>query len=288
MRLSDFYQQAIRLASQCDPRGRGRIFSYPDSRILYGHPDTKVKRILVGIDIEVAELLLADRLRQRQGLDLVLAHHPQGKAYASLSEVMRLQIDILRQVGVTKKVSAELLEERMREVERRILSQNHTRPEDAARILELPFICLHTPADNYAFCFVRNLLERKKPKKVQDILDILKEVPEYKEAVVGPRIILGNPRRPVGKILVEMTGGTEGSREVFDKLYKAGVRTLVSMHLSEEHFKKAREANLNAIIAGHISSDTLGLNLLLDRIQQKGGEEFDTISCSGFRRIKRK
>jgi putative NIF3 family GTP cyclohydrolase 1 type 2 len=60
------------------------------------------------------------------------------------------------------------------------------------------------------------------------------------------------------------------------------------MHLSEEHFKKAREANLNAIIAGHISSDTLGLNLLLDRIQQKGGEEFDTISCSGFRRIKRK
>lgn len=57
------------------------------------------------------------------------------------------------------------------------------------------------------------------------------------------------------------------------------------MHLSEEHLKKVREANLNVIIAGHISSDTLGLNLLLDRIEEK--EELEIIGCSGFKRIKR-
>jgi len=84
---------------------------------------------------------------------------------------------------------------------------------------------------------------------------------------------------------VEMTGGTEGSKDAYDKMYKTGVRTLVSMHLSEEHFKKVKDADLNVVIAGHISSDTLGLNLLLDRIEKE--EELKTINCSGFRRIRR-
>jgi putative NIF3 family GTP cyclohydrolase 1 type 2 len=132
------------------------------------------------------------------------------------------------------------------------------------------------------------LMEKERPKKVKDILDILMAIPEYKEASklhAGPRIILGSPKRPAGKILMEMTGGTEGSKDAFDKLYKAGVRTLISMHLSEEHFKKVKDANLNVVIAGHISSDNLGLNLLLDRIEKE--EPLLVIGCSGFRRIKR-
>jgi hypothetical protein len=39
------------------------------------------------------------------------------------------------------------------------------------------------------------------------------------------------------------------------------------------------------VIAGHISSDTLGLNLLLDRIEKE--EKLETICCSGFYRIRR-
>jgi putative NIF3 family GTP cyclohydrolase 1 type 2 len=132
------------------------------------------------------------------------------------------------------------------------------------------------------------LLQKQKPRTVQDIITILLEQPEYQEAVHtkgGPRIILGAPHRRVGKISVEMTGGTEGPRDVFDKMYKSGVRTLVCMHLSEEHFKKAKVANLNVVIAGHISSDNIGLNLLLDRIEEK--EPLQIIGCSGFRRVKR-
>jgi hypothetical protein len=39
------------------------------------------------------------------------------------------------------------------------------------------------------------------------------------------------------------------------------------------------------VIAGHISSDTLGLNLLLDEIEKE--EKLKIINCSGFRRIRR-
>lgn len=286
MKLSRLYNQIIKFGIDRDPRKKTSINSYPDTALLYGNPDTQIKRILVGIDIETGELLLADRIRQQQGLDLVISHHPEGKAWAALYEVMVLQINLLVKVGIPKRVAQELVNERKQEVERKILPNNHMRSVDAARLLDLPFMCVHTPADNHASSFIQRLMDKEKPKRVEDIIDILLDIPEYKDAVkdaFGPRIILGNPRRPAGKIFVEMTGGTEGSKEVFDKLYKVGIRTLIAMHLSEEHFKKVKDTNLNVVIAGHISSDTLGLNLLLDRIEKE--EKFQIIGCSGFRRI---
>jgi putative NIF3 family GTP cyclohydrolase 1 type 2 len=80
-----------------------------------------------------------------------------------------------------------------------------------------------------------------------------------------------------------MTGGTEGSKQAFKSLAGKGVRTLVSMHLSEEHFRKVKESDLNVVVTGHISSDTLGLNLLLDGIEKK--ERLEVVNCSGFRRF---
>jgi len=290
MKLGYLYNQVVRFGRDRDPRKKSVISSYPDTAILYGDRNTEIKKALIGVDIEVAELLLADKIRQGRGLDLVISHHPEGKAYAGLHEVMCLQVELLRQAGVSVKVARELVQERQREVARRILPQNHLRAVDAARLLDLPFMCVHTPADNHVSSFIKALLDKNKPKQVQDIVAILNQIPEYQEAArisAGPRIILGNPRRSAGKILMEMTGGTEGSKDAFDKLYKAGVRTLVSMHLSEEHFKKVKDANLNVVIAGHISSDTLGLNLLLDRIERTAKEKLEVISCSGFKRIRR-
>jgi len=294
MKLINFYNQVVHFGRLADPRKAKRaIKSFPDSAILFGDPGLEVKKIMVGIDIEVGDLLLADRIRQKEGLDLVIAHHPEGKAYVGLHEVMRLQIDLLTQAGVAQSSAARLVEERMAEVERRVMPQNHTRPVDAARLLNLPFMNMHTPADNHVYRYLEAIFKQKssQPRLVEDVVKVLNTIAEYQIARkfnTGPRIILGNPKRPVGKILFEMTGGTEGSKDVFDKLYKAGVRTLVSMHLSEEHFKKVKDANLNVVIAGHISSDTLGLNLLLDNIEKYAKQDFEVVACSGFTRIKRK
>ena len=288
MKLIDFYNKAVAFGREFDPRKNIKISHYADSAILYGNPETEVRKILVGIDMEVGELLLADKIRRDHGLDLVLAHHPEGKAWAGLSDVMQLQADLLVAAGISRKVAGELLEERMNEVSRRVLPNNHMRSVDAAKLLDIPFMCLHTPADNHVAHFIEKLLRLRKPDQVQDIVDILLEVPEYRDAakcLAGPRVTLGNPKRPVGKVLIEMTGGTEGPKEAYDKLYKAGIRTLVSMHLSEDNFKKVKDVNLNVVIAGHISSDTLGLNLLLDRIEKE--EKLSIIDCSGFRRVKR-
>ncbi len=288
MKLSEFYNLAVKYGIDKDPRKKNKIKSFSDTAILHGKSDAKVKSILAGIDIEVGELLLADKIRQERGLDLVLTHHPEGGAWARFYQVMKLQVDMFSNLGIPKDVAEQMIDVRMQEVQRRVMPNNHMRAVDVARLLDIPFMCCHTPADNHVFRFLQVLFAKTKPDAVKDIIDILMNIPEYRmadEDGAGPKIIAGSPSRGVGKIFVEMTGGTEGPREIYDKIYKKGIRTIVCMHLSEEHFKKVKDANLNVVIAGHISSDTLGLNLLLDRIEKEECLEF--IDCSGFRRVRR-
>lgn len=82
-----------------------------------------------------------------------------------------------------------------------------------------------------------------------------------------------------------MTGGTEGAKDIFESLANSGVGTIVGMHLSDDHRKEAEKRHINVVIAGHISSDNLGMNLLFDEVQRKG--KLNIIPCSGFWRFSR-
>ncbi len=259
---------------------------YADTRILNGDEGLDVKRVLVGIDIEVGEIMLADRLREKgEAVDLVISHHPEGRAYANFYEVMHMQADILNKFGVPINVAEDILSDRIKEVQRKVMPLNHTRAVDAARLLNIPFMCVHTPADNAVTAYLQQLIDNKKPDTMKDVLEILKEIPEYQDAAknnAGPNIMIGSKERRTGKIFVDMTGGTGGSKDAFEKLSQAGVGTIVAMHISEDHRKEAEKHHINVVIAGHIASDNLGMNLLLD-----GLTAIDAAGCSGFRRIKR-
>jgi len=261
---------------------------YSDTRILCGDPDNEVKRIMVGVDIEVGEVLLAERLGEKgQPVDLIMAHHPEGKALAALHDVMHLQEDIMARFGVPINVAESLMASRISEVKRGLMPVNHNRAIDAAKILGLSMMCAHTVADNQVTSYLQELFNREEPKTVGDLVKLLKDIPEYAEAVknsAGPEIILGSKERRAGKVLVDMTGGTSGSENSYEKLSQAGVGTIVGMHMSDKHRKEAEKHHLNVVIAGHISSDSLGMNLLLDGIEQKG---IDIIPCSGIIRHKR-
>ena len=70
---------------------------YSDSLILNVAEDKEIKKVLFGIDIESAEILLAKELGN---IDLIIAHHPRGKGLANLADVMNLQCDVLAKYGV--------------------------------------------------------------------------------------------------------------------------------------------------------------------------------------------
>jgi len=262
---------------------------YNDTRILFGKKDSQVKTALVGIDIEVGEVVLADRLKENgKKVDLLLSHHPEGAALAGFFNVMYMQVDILNRIGVPVNIAESLMSERIKEVERRVSPVNHMRAVDAARSLGIAFMTCHTPSDNCVTTYLQDLIDKKKPETLGDIIDVLKDIPEYKESAKQnspPKIIRGSSSSKAGRVFVDMTGGTEGSKAIFKRLSQAGVSTLVSMHLSEEHFKKAQEEHMNVIIAGHIASDNIGLNLMLDELQKKG--KLNILTCSGFRRFPR-
>jgi hypothetical protein len=95
---------------------RDSLFNpYCDTRILYGEPDREINTIMVGIDIETGELLLADRLGQKGSpVDLVMSHHPWGRSYADLYKVMHLQTDLLKGIGLLNEAADEMMGQRMR------------------------------------------------------------------------------------------------------------------------------------------------------------------------------
>jgi NIF3 (NGG1p interacting factor 3). len=121
------------------------------------------------------------------------------------------------------------------------------------------------------------------------VVKLLEEIPEYQKSIrngLPPKILSGSEDSRAGKIYVDMTGGTEGAKEIFEKQAAAGISTLVGMHFSEEALEMAKKANLNVIVAGHIASDTLGLNLLLDQVEKEMGEKLEIVGISGFERIR--
>jgi putative NIF3 family GTP cyclohydrolase 1 type 2 len=317
MKLSEFYKKAISTGIDNDPRGRDAVIKeleqakkryedlkprdreafdieslenpYSDSRILFGNGDEEIKSVMIGIDIDVGEILLADTLRNRDRMiDLLLSHHPGGGAFGNLFSVMNMQSEILQRFGVPINIAESLIEGRIKEVERRLMPANHSRSVDAARLLNFPFMCLHTPADNMVAKYLQDLFDDKKPYRLDDVIDLLRELSEFRNADkfnAGPGILLGSDKRKAGRIFVDMTGGTEGAKDIYKSLSLSGVNTIVGMHMSEDHRKEAEQHHMNVIIAGHIASDNLGMNLLLDHVL--GADNIAVTECSGFRRIAR-
>lgn len=313
MKIKEIFDLAINLGIEADFRGKDHIEKnlrkrkekyenlsaekkeifdlealsnpYMDSRIYNITEDKDVKKILAGIDIEGEELFLADKLGD---IDLVVAHHPEGKGLAWLSDVMDIQIDILNYYGVPINQAERVTKERISEVARSVNAANHDRAVDMARLLNINFMNSHTPCDNLAANFLKKEIEKNKPEYLEDIIKIIESIPEYKEAIkigAGPSLFVGSPDNRCGKIaLTEITGGTEGSEKMYEKMAQAGIGTIIGMHMSERNKKEAEANNINVVIAGHISSDSLGMNLFLDELEKQG---IEVIPCSGLIRVKR-
>jgi len=56
------------------------------------------------------------------------------------------------------------------------------------------------------------------------------------------------------------------------------------MHMAEDRKREAEKNHVNVVIAGHMSSDSLGMNLFLDELEKRG---IEVIPCSGLIRVSR-
>ena len=317
MTIQEIYDLALEMGMNADPRGlesvkkylqknkkryddlpekKRKYFDketltnpYSDTRIFSSNPRKEVKKIMAGIDANATEVLLADRLNEKGAkIDLVIGHHPEGSAFASLHEVMDLQIEVSAEAGIPIHLADALLRERMRDVERGIHPINHNQTIDTARLLDIPFMTLHTVWDNLGDNYMKSFLKGKEFDTVGDIMEAMMEIPEYQEAKrgkAGPIVVSGSHQSKAGKIALFFTGGTNPSKEWYMELAKAGVGTVIDMHIKEDALKELRKLHVNIINAGHMSSDSIGANIFFDEIEKRG---IGVVPCSGLIRVKRK
>ena len=316
MTLQQIYDLGIEMAKKADPRGPKEVENeltrlqykykelpekkkslfdkesltnpYSDSRILNGDPKTEVKTLLAGIDADASEVLLMDRLREKgEKIDLLLAHHPSGHALAGLYEVMEMQAEMFAQAGVPINVSYAMLQERMGEVHRKLSPVNHGQAIDAAKLLNVPLMSLHTVWDNLGNKFMQDYLVKKTFHTAGEVLDFVNELPEFIESTrgkAGPFLAAGSENNRAGKIAVSFTGGTSVSKELYAELAKAGVGTLVEMHVPEDTLTELKKLHINVIDTGHMAADSIGANLFLDELEKQG---IKVIPCSGLIRVRR-
>ncbi|KPJ61261.1 MAG: hypothetical protein AMJ46_02900 [Latescibacteria bacterium DG_63] len=317
MKLGDFYSKCVEHGIRADKRGRAHINRllkeeknkydklegfekecydverlrnpFTDCRILYGDRRTEVKCMMVGIDAHSDELLLANELRQNgKRVDLVLTHHPAGHATKRLPEVMDIQTEQWITFGVPPHLAESIIDGRKEWAIRQFLVRNSDAPVDIARVLDIPFMGVHTPADNWVASYMQKKIDRARRRTVGDVIDIILKEPEYQHHAklqAGPALICGKKESRCGRVYVDMTGGIMAGKSYLPELSQRGISTLVVMHIPDDAVDKAKEEKMNIIIAGHIASDTLGMNLLLDQVLPRN---IEVIEVSGFRRFHRK
>lgn len=320
MKLHTFFKRAVEIGIDADPRGKVAINKmlkkqkekmstlkgddkeffdeertwnpFPDCRIINGDGKEDVKTIMVGIDIETQEMLLLDRLREKgEKIDAVFIHHPEGRALADLEKIMPLQVDLLAGVGVPVNHSEAQLRPRMDRIWRAIHADNLFRTERTAELLDIPAFCCHTITDNLVWRFIEKTICAKEYDCLQDIVNALHKLPEYKYYAKkgNPAIIVnGSPNSRPGKVVAtEFTGGTNGPEEFLESQSRAGVGTILSMHVTEKTLEEAKKHHVNMIQCSHMASDAMGINLLLDKLE-KEEKKLKTVDVSGFIRVKRK
>lgn len=319
MKLRALYKRTIEIGIEADPREKSLIQKtlkkqadrlkkldgdekdffdeertwnpYSDSRILHGTGNEEVRSVMVGIDIETPEILLADRLREKgHSIDAIMIHHPEGRALTELNMVMPIMTDVYHGVGVPVNQTEFLMKPRMDRIWRALHADNFLRTERTAELLDIPAFTCHTVTDNLVWRFMQKTIEKKQFDDLGEIITALHEVEEYRYyAQKGSPawIVNGSSGNRPGKIACTgFTGGTNGPEELMEQQAAAGVSTVLCMHFTEKEVEVGKKHNMNMIQVNHMAADALGINLLLDKLQ-KEEKKLEILPVSGFVRFKR-
>ena len=108
---------------------------------------------------------------------------------------------------------------------------------------------------------------------MQDAIDALNTMPEFAEAQTRIMVPVGAVDRPLGRIAVVHGAGTNGGYPVAKAYFDAGINTVLYIHVAPEEAQRLRaETAGNLIVSGHISSDMVGINPFVAKLEESGVE----------------
>jgi len=245
-----------------------RLKEVPKDSTIYVSGD-HIRKILFGIDASVPELLLAKRL----GFDAVISHHPQGgTATINIHKVFERHIQQMVEVEVPAEEAEKAVQRRLKELEVEGHSRNYDHAIDVARLLQIPYMNIHTPLDIVGRKIMIEKIDSRirQDSTVQCVVSALQELPEFKNAITKIKIRLGKAENSAGRVVVSHGAGTNGGYEVAKTYFKYGIRTVVYIHIRSADLEKLqahRKGNL--IVTGHIASDSVGINPYIHELEKR-------------------
>ena len=266
---TDLARVALNLAGMADLPGDSAIYV----------PGTDLARVMMGVDIGTAELMLARQL----GVDGVIAHHPAGgNAHLHYPWVLTTQIDFLIRAGVPAEVAEQVIRPKIWAAELTAQTRNFDHVPSVARLLAMPFLNVHLPLDEYGRRVMVDAIDGHlasirsgREPLVRDVVAGLRTIPELRDAETDITVAVGDVDSVAGRVFVFHGAGTNGGFAAAKAMWDAGVGTVVYIHLAPsdaEQLRALNRAGRNVVVSGHIASDMIGINRYVSGLEQRGLE----------------
>jgi putative NIF3 family GTP cyclohydrolase 1 type 2 len=241
---------------------------------VYVEAASDVRRVLFGVDIDLAEILWA----QQNGFDAVIAHHPLGDmARTRFADVVHRQIDQMMAEGISRDVAEPAVSARLEAIHRRDHMSNINALVDGARLFGMPLCNVHLACDILGRNAIVELLRRNVSdgSTVGDAIEWFDDFPEYRRGHARPEAWVGSTANRLGRWTVAMAGGTNGGYPVFSEYFQVGVDTIFAMHIAEDDLGRLRgasEPDDTLVVTGHMTTDSIGINAVIAGLEERGIE----------------
>lgn len=236
----------------------------------------RLRKVLVAIDVGVGELLLAKNL----GCDGVIAHHPAGgEARLEGYKVFLRHIDQMMNAGVPSEVARKAVENKYRVLDVQHHPDNYDQTPSAAKKLGLPLLTIHSPCDEIGRrLLVQAVKDLGQYATVNQLITRINAFPEFKKAETRIEVRLGSRKARAGKVAISHAAYTNGGYDVAKAYFENGIDTLSYIHISELDLAKlvVEKLDRNLVVLGHIASDWLGINQLLQELEKNDVESVAT------------
>ena len=266
MNLQDILDWSSRLAG---------CTAVPSDSEVYVEAPGDVHRVLFGVDISLAEVLWA----QHNGFDAVIAHHPLGgRTRTAFPELVRSrQVEQMTAEGIAPGVAERAIGARLAAIARRTHMMNVNAIVDSARLFGMPLCNVHLACDIITRNAMIDMLRRHADDAatIGDCLRWFDEFPEYGRGHAQPEPWVGSVDNRLGRWTVAIAGGTNGGSPVFSEYFRVGVDTIFAMHIDEDdllRLRAAAEPGDTLVVTGHMTSDSIGINVVIAGLEERGIE----------------
>jgi hypothetical protein len=149
---------------------------------------------------------------------------------------------------------------------------------DGARLVGMPLCNVHLACDIITRNAIIDVLRSNATaaSTVSDAIAWLEAAfPEYRNGHAQPEVWVGSVETRLGRWTVAIAGGINGGYPVFSEYFRAGVDTIFAMHIEEGDLQRLRgvaDEDDTLVITGHVTSDSIGINVVIRELEQRGVE----------------